>query len=470
MPELKDQSSSEHSAQPISRRWVVLALLVAVAFISGVGASSQERFGKVRSTVIETPAEVVAAFAPISIDELPLHEPADESPSAREANSDDASDLDLGRIVVTKGELPAGRSLSAELRKQGISHGVIEQIDRYVGPVFDFRHSRPGDAYRLALDSASRLVDFRYSLSPEESVYLFWDGESYVARREQAELEARIAILAGMVETSLYDSIRGLGEFPELADDFAEIFAWDIDFTLSERAGDEFRMLYERLYLTDDDGQEIYVRPGRIMAAQYRGADRDYAAVYFETGTGKGNYFRPDGTSVERPFLAAPLRYSRISSTYSNARLHPILNVTRPHPGIDYAAAEGTPLWSVASGKVIFRGYAGDSGNLVKIRHENGYVSHYAHLAHFSDGLRVGSEVRQKQVIGYVGKTGLATGSHVCFRLTSNGHYMNPLKIKSERPSPVDPLLTTDFARTRDRLMAYLDVRTAAAAQPDRSL
>jgi murein DD-endopeptidase MepM/ murein hydrolase activator NlpD len=470
MPELNDQSSSEHFAQPISRRWVVLALLVAVAFISGVGASSQERFSEVRSAVIETPDEVVAAFAPISIDELPVHEPDDESPSAREADSDGASVLEVGRIVVTKGELSAGRSLSAELRKHGISRDVIEQIDRYVGPVFDFRHSRPGDAYRLALDSASRLVDFRYSLSAEESVYLFWDGESYVARREQAELEARIAILAGMVETSLYDSIRGLGEFPELADDFAEIFAWDIDFTLSERAGDEFRMLYERLYLTDDDGREIYVRPGRIMAAQYRGADRHYAAVYFETGSGQGNYFRPDGTSVERPFLAAPLRYSRISSTFSHARLHPILNVTRPHLGVDYAAAEGTPLWSVASGKVIFRGHAGDSGNLVKIRHKNGYVSHYAHLAQFSDGLRVGSEVRQKQVIGYVGQTGLATGSHVCFRLTSNGRYMNPLEIESEEPSPVDPLLTTDFARTRDRLMAYLDVRTAAAAQPDRSL
>ena len=469
MPEANDRSTSNQlTAQPISRRWVVLALLIAVAFISGVGASSQERFGRVRSTMLETPTEVVAEFAPISIDELPIHEPVDESPGAREADSEDVAELGIGRIVVTKGELGAGQSLSGELRGQGISPDLIERIDRHVRPVFDFRHSRPGDAYRLALDSAGRIVDFRYSLSPEESIYLFWDGESYVARREQAKLEARIAILAGMVEASLYESIRGLGEFPELADGFAEIFAWDIDFTLSERSGDEFRMLYERLYLTDDDGQEIYVRPGRIMAAQYRGADRDYAAVYFETGQGQGSYFRPDGTSVERPFLAAPLRYSRISSTFTNARMHPILNVTRPHPGIDYAASEGTPLWAVASGTVVFRGYAGDSGNLVKIRHENGYVSHYAHLSKFAEALRVGSEVRQKQVIGYVGRTGLTTGSHVCFRLTSNGRYMNPLEIESREPSPVDPLLTSDFARTRDRLMAYLDVR--AAPQLGRSL
>jgi murein DD-endopeptidase MepM/ murein hydrolase activator NlpD len=460
MPEVNHRSTGDElPAEPVSRRWVVLALLVAVAFISGVGASSQERFGRSHSAVIGTPAEVVAAFAPISIDELPLHEPVDESQSAQPAEAAEAVELDIGRIVVTKGVLAKGQSLAGELRGHGISSEIIEKIEQHARPVFSFRNSNPGDAYRLALDSSGRLVDFRYSLTAEESIYLFWDGESYVARREKAELDARIAILAGMVEVSLYESIHGLGEFSELADDFAEIFAWDIDFTLSERAGDEFRMLYERLYMTDDDGHEIYVRPGRILAAQYRGAESHYEAVYFETEKGEGSYFRPDGTSVERPFLAAPLRYSRISSTFTNARLHPILNVTRRHPGVDYAAAEGTPLWSVASGTVIFRGHAGHSGNLVKIRHENGYVSHYAHLSRFAEGLRVGSEVRQKQVIGYVGKTGLATGSHVCFRVTSNGRYMNPLEIERPAPSPVDPLLTGDFARTRDRLMAYLDVR-----------
>ena len=283
-------------------------------------------------------------------------------------------------------------------------------------------------------------------------------------RAERAELKPRIETLAGLVETSLYDAIRVLGEDPLLADDFAEIFAWDIDFTRNVRRGDAFRILYERLYLTDDDGQEVYIRPGRILAARYSGTVGEHAAVYFQETQNRGSYFRPDGSSVERAFLVAPLRYSRISSTYTNARRHPILNVTRRHPGIDYAAAEGTPLWAVADGTVIYEGWAGASGNLLKVRHANGYVSHYAHLSRFADGLAVGQHVEQKEVIGHVGHTGLATGSHVCFRVTRNGRYVNPLEIRSPASSPVNPLSSVDFALARDQLLAELDVRTLAAS------
>ena len=236
------------------------------------------------------------------------------------------------------------------------------------------------------------------------------------------------------------------------------IFAWDIDFTRNVKSGDAFRVLYERLYLTDDDGEDVYIRPGRILAARYEGAVGEHAAVYFETEEGRGGYFRPDGTTIEGAFLVAPLRYSRITSTYTNARRHPILNVTRRHPGIDYAAAEGTQLWSIADGTVVYRGWAGASGNLVKVRHANGYVSHYAHLARFAEGLEVGQRVHQKEVIGYVGHTGLATGSHVCFRVTRNGRYVNPMAIRSaDDDSLIPPDLQADFATTRDQLLAGLD-------------
>lgn len=338
-------------------------------------------------------------------------------------------------------------------------------IASQVRPLFDFRHSRPGHRYRLALDEDGNLVDFRYSTSLEESIYLFWDGESYVVRRERAELQPRIVTLAGLVETSLYEAVRGLGEDPQLADDFAMIFAWDIDFTRNVKSGDAFRVLYERLYLTDDDGEDVYIRPGRILAARFQGGVGEHSAIYFEMEEGRGSYFRPDGSTIEGAFLVAPLRYSRITSTYTNARRHPILNVTRRHPGIDYAAAEGTQLWSIADGTVVFRGWAGASGNLVKVRHANGYVSHYAHLARFADGLKVGKPVHQKEVIGYVGQTGLATGSHVCFRVTKNGRYVNPMAIRSpstETSIPQD--LQPDFTSTRDQLLAGLDFGSIAAS------
>jgi murein DD-endopeptidase MepM/ murein hydrolase activator NlpD len=447
---------------------MMAALVVSFAAAAPVAA---EQVTDERGTVVRT-------FAAVAIDELPIHN-ASRRPAAFDAaasrrslqrESAPAGLEQMGEpaspdlIVVTRGELKEGQSLSGELGKRGIPSEVIQRITREVRPHFDFRYSRPGHRYRIALDAQGRLIDFRYSTSLEKSVYLSRAGDRYEARREVAELDSRVVTMAGLVESSLYEAVRALGEDPQLADDFAAIFAWDIDFSRNVRSGDAFRVLYERLYLTNDDGEEVYIRPGRILAARYQGAVGDHAAVYFESEEGRGSYFRPDGTSVERAFLVAPLRYSRISSTFSAARRHPILKITRRHPGIDYAAKEGTQIWSVADGTVTFRSPAGDSGNMITVRHSNGYESHYAHLSRFAEGLRMGQRVHQKQVIGYVGRTGLATGPHVCFRITKNGRYVNPLALNSPISMPLDPKDVAEFGEARDQLLAELDLRTDAAS------
>jgi murein DD-endopeptidase MepM/ murein hydrolase activator NlpD len=257
--------------------------------------------------------------------------------------------------------------------------------------------------------------------------------------------------------------VKALGESPQLASDFADIFAWDIDFTRSVRPGDGFRILYERLYFVDENGHESYLRPGRILAANYDGAAGSHSAVYFENQPGQGGYYHPDGSSVQRQFLQAPLRYARISSRYSAARHHPILRITRPHQGIDYAAPSGTPIWSVADGRVIYKGYAGGFGNLVKIRHSRGYVSYYGHLSRFGAGLKVGQRVRQKQVIGYVGSTGLSTGPHVCFRIAQDGRYFDPAKLHTPAGDPVLAQRRPEFLASRDELLARLDTGTLVA-------
>jgi murein DD-endopeptidase MepM/ murein hydrolase activator NlpD len=460
---------------PGNRRWLASCVLVALVTGSGVTASSDGADAadpaasgpkQVASAQSAADSAVVASFAAISIEELPVLE--DEDPGALQADPavndlDLDGGMDVSLVSVWRGELARGETLSSDLAAMGISKTVSLLIEEELQLLFDFRHSRPGDRYRLSLDAHENIVDFRYSLSLEESIYLVWDGESYLARYEQAELEARVATLAGRVEGSLYDSIRDQGEDPQLADDFASIFAWDIDFTRNVKSGDMFHLVYERLYLYDDDGEEVYVRPGRIIAARYEGEVGELAVVYFEHEPGHGSYYRPNGSSIEREFLLAPLRYSRISSTFMNARRHPILNITRRHPGIDYAAKEGTTLWAVADGTVTYRGWAGGSGNFVKVRHANGYVSHYAHLSKFAEGLKVGAKVRQKEVIGYVGHTGLATGPHVCFRVTRNGRYVNPLKIQNPPADPIEPGLAADFARVRDGLLSDLGVVTVAA-------
>ena len=254
------------------------------------------------------------------------------------------------------------------------------------------------------------------------------------------------------------------GENPSLANDFAALFAWDIDFTRNVRPGDEFKILYERLYRVDVDGAEHYVGPGRILSARYRGMVGEFTSFYFEEKDGKGGYFRPDGRSMEREFLLSPLEYGRISSTWAQARPHPILNVTRPHHGIDYAAPRGTPVWSVAKGVVIYRGWGGDFGQLIKVRHLGGYVSYYAHLTRFASELELGDKVDQKQVIGYVGATGLATGPHVCFRIAKNGDYVNPLTLKREAGNPIPESEWMDFRVVRDSLLSDMDVQQLASA------
>ena len=358
--------------------------------------------------------------------------------------------------VVTRGSLKPGQSLSEALRSQGIDAGLVHTIAAEFAGVFDFRRARPGHAYRLGQEAGGEMVDFRYSVTPEKSYYLYRADSGYQVREDHAVLRAEVTRVAGQIDSSLYGTIKTLGERSQLASEFADIFAWDIDFSRSVRSGDDFQILYERLYRTNADGEEVYVRPGRILAARYRGRSGEHAAVYFEGEKGRGSYYRPDGTSVERAFLVAPLKFSRISSSFSTARRHPILKVVRPHRGIDYAASQGTPLWSVGEGRVIFQGWAGGSGNLVKIKHRNGYVSYYAHLSRFEPGLEVGSQVEQKQVIGYVGATGLATGPHVCFRVQKNGRYVNPLDISAPAGEPVAGDDLERFESARDLLFADL--------------
>ncbi len=375
---------------------------------------------------------------------------ADETPPVAAAPSD--------ALALTRGVLIRGETLAGSLRRHGVEPAVINLISTELSQLFDFRRAQPGHTYQLAVDARGELVDFRYRTSQLESLHLFRGFDGYEARSEEAELVARVARIGGPIASSLYRAVQDLGESPQLAVDFTDIFAWDVDFSRSVRPGDEFRILYERLYYVDEgDGSEVFVRPGRILAARYDGAAGSFTAFYFEPEQGRGGYYRPDGTSVERSFLVAPLRYSRISSSYSAARRHPILKVTRPHHGIDYAAPAGTPVWAVADGEVIYKGRAGGFGNLVKVRHANGYVSYYAHLSRFGKGLRVGQKVQQKQVVGHVGQTGLATGPHVCFRVARDGRYVDPASIHSSAGPPVPAVSRHLFEGNRDILLAELE-------------
>jgi murein DD-endopeptidase MepM/ murein hydrolase activator NlpD len=333
----------------------------------------------------------------------------------------------------------------------------VNEIASSLRPVFDFRYARAGDRYRLAQDEQGAITDFDYRRSEWESYTLRRDGEKLVPARLEPAVRIEQARVAGVITSNLYDAVEALGESGELAHDFAEIFAWDVDFSRTVRPGDEFLVLYERRYLEGELGKQRYVGAGRILAARYSSVmGEEFSAVYYEHEAGRGGYYRADGSAVERQFLQAPLTYRRISSSYSTSRVHPITGRRRPHLGIDYAASSGTPVWAVANGRVMFRGWLGGLGKTVKIRHENGFESWYGHLSRYPN-LALGQRVRQKQVIGYVGSTGLSTGPHLHFTLTKNGRLVNPSTMHAAAAPPIPRTRMAAFATARDGLLQALD-------------
>jgi murein DD-endopeptidase MepM/ murein hydrolase activator NlpD len=365
---------------------------------------------------------------------------------------------------ITEGVMRRGHTLSQLLREDGVSPQTITQIAQALKGHFNFRRAKPGQSYKLVLDASGKVEEFRYYVSPTQSYTVSRVGGVLRASTEEGDLDARSTRIAGVITSTLYQSITNLGEDGSLARDFSDIFAWDVDFQRKVRPGDSYQILYERLY-RNVGGRETYVRPGRILAARFQDEDGDYTAVYFQAKDGSGGYYRPDGSSVEGTFLMAPMRHARITSNFSSARRHPILKITRPHRGIDYAASIGTPVWAVADGVVVQRSWTGGNGNLVQIQHQNGYVSSYAHLSRYADGLRVGDRVEQKQVIGYVGQTGLATGPHVCFRIQRNGKYVDPSRLRMPAGVPIAKSELPEFRAARDARLAELGGQRRVAEQ-----
>jgi len=237
------------------------------------------------------------------------------------------------------------------------------------------------------------------------------------------------SIVEGEIKSSLFESIKESGEDDTLAIMLAEIFEWEIDFFKDIRSGDRYKLIVEKKFCKGK-----FIGYGKILAADFINQGRLIRALYYENEKTAG-YFTPDGKSLKKGFLKAPLKFGRVTSGFTSRRLHPILNVVRPHYGVDYAAPYGTPVHATADGKIVERGYKKGNGNYVKIRHNNGYETTYMHFSKFRSGQRVGSFVKQGEIIGYVGSTGYSTGPHVDYRIMKNGRHLNPLTFKSPAKS-----------------------------------
>lgn len=317
--------------------------------------------------------------------------------------------------------------------------------------IFDARRLRPGQVCALLTEKDSAALP-RY-LVYEESVksYVVFDlADGYRARRGANPAEWREGEVAGEVNTSLWVAMQERGASPLLAVQLSHIFGWSVDF-FGIQKGDEFRVIYSQEYVNGAPLNNY-----RILAASFCASDSIVYAIPF-VQEGEELFYNIDGNSLEGAFLKAPLDYYRISSRFSNSRFHPVLKRYRAHHGVDYAAPVGTPVYAIGCGKVIAKAYqAGGGGNYVKIRHNSVYVTTYMHLSRFAKGLKVGDAVKQKQVIGYVGSTGISTGPHLDFRVHENGKPINPLTIKSQPKKPVSEDNMAAFALLRDSLVTRL--------------
>ncbi len=360
-----------------------------------------------------------------------------------------------------EGVFHPGETLEGVLFRDLYDRVLADELIQGFARVFDVRKIRGDRRYSILTDSTGVVHGFEYYPDADKTVRVVRDSMGVLQPElVQVPLIRRRLALAGEVSTTLYDAVKAMGESDELIVAFSDLFQWDIDFFVDPRVGDEFRMVYEADYALDParpDSLGEFIRYGRVLSGQYRSGKDVRTAVYFEPGE-HGGYYDLEGKSFQKTFLKSPLNYRRISSHFSGGRRHPILKIVRPHYGVDFVAAEGTPVVAAADGVVIEKGYEGGGlGNFIKIRHKNPrFATVYGHLSGFGPGIAIGKAVQQRDVVGYVGRTGLATGPHLHYCFYENGRPVNPLKIKNSSGDPIPAAELERFKGIREEQLALL--------------
>lgn len=389
------------------------------------------------------------------------------SPPEEEASSpaNDRQSTHFGisaeQYAVEEGRVSRYQTFADLVTSYGVSYKSAVQLAEAVRGDFDVREMQRGQQYRVYINPWLERVQYLvYQIDPVRHVVFDVQNPSN-SRIERRSVEREWTVVQGKIENSLYEALTSNGAAPRLALRLSEVFAWQIDF-FRIQPGDSFRILYEKRTV---NGKVL--SPGKILAASVDHKEERYFGVRFDDGNG-AQYFDREGESLRRQLLKAPLRYSRISSGFSQSRYHPVLERRRPHHGVDYAAPTGTPVKAVGSGTVLKAGHYGNNGNYIKIRHNETYSSGYLHLSDIADGVSPGAEVQQGETIGYVGSTGLSTGPHLDYRLWKHGTPVDPYEIELPPSRPVSPQHRSAFEQIlEDRLNRLFPLR---AFEGDRRL
>ena len=348
------------------------------------------------------------------------------------------------------GTVEKGETLYDIFQKYKLDINELFKLREASADVHRLRELYPGQPYKITIDDNSCVNSFTYWINDDQILLINRTGSGFSAEKKPIEYEKRLLSFGGVIHDNLIESMDEGRHNLMLALNLSDIFAWDIDFTSDLREGDSFKLIVEGLYL---DGE--FRKYGDILSAEFANNGEQYHAYRFGQN-GEAGYYDDEGKSLKRSFLKAPLSFRRISSHFSHKRFHPILRISRPHHGLDYAAPRGTPVSAVGDGTVIFAGHRGQYGKLVIIRHPNGWKTYYGHLSRIGKNIRKGEKLQQGKTIGYVGSTGMATGPHLHYEIRIHDKPTNPLKVKIPKGNPVPQQYIADFIRVRDSMSGKL--------------
>ena len=368
------------------------------------------------------------------------------------ASTDETVVIDLtkiARINVVEGQL-RNRTLYEALAESDVPPTEILSLSKSFKPVFDFRCARPKHYYQASIDEKHLIQRFVYKTSPlDEYEAIKNSNGGYTVHKRHITLERELVSKVFTIESSLYQAVAQSGENQKVAVLIADIFAWDIDFYLYPRKGDQIAVVYERCY---KNGQ--FVKYGRILAARYVGRQKTFSAYLFNDGQFDG-YYDEDGQPLKKMFLRTPVKFGKMTSSFSIRRFHPISKRYKAHTGIDYGAPTGTAIFATANGRVTFSGWKSGYGKLVIIKHPNGYQTYYGHCSRLLK--KPGQLVEQGQVVALVGQTGVATGPHVHYEVRVNGKPINPNTVKKSRGKPLNTSLLAKFRQEIQERVLLVD-------------
>jgi murein DD-endopeptidase MepM/ murein hydrolase activator NlpD len=355
------------------------------------------------------------------------------------------------RLTWQSFKIKSGDTLSSLFKKAGLNDGTMLSVIHGEGEADKLQRLYAGETIRFAIDSEGELSAIELQRNLLETLKIEKQESSYIGQSEQREPESKPAFASGTIDGSLYLGARDAGLNDRLTMELAGIFGWDIDFVYDVRKGDQFEVVYEELYI---DGEKFST--GRILSARFVNRGQENIAILYTDSNGDSDYYTPEGKSMRKAFLRAPID-ARISSSFNLQRRHPVLDVVRPHEGTDYAAPPGSPIKAAGNGRVQFSGWKGGYGRTIVLKHGDNITTLYAHMSRIGKGMKTGARVKQGDVIGYVGSSGMVTGPHLHYEFRVNGSPRNSRTVKLPDAQPIPATELARFKAHTEQQVAQFD-------------